>query len=170
MELSSQLAAQAGAKNNSRALATMKHSQNARHVDPDIRRQLPRATSCCRVRQRFRSRFVVGRCWLYGEAKQPPATADSLIQHLEIDVHRLTRKIAFEVQHTLLLIESWRFDAHEKDKRDWSDSIGSSSAVPGAYIASSIPRQRYVFVRGQGASPYRATANTRKRRWRPPQI
>ena len=53
----------------------------------------------------------------------------------------------------------------EKDKRDWSHSIGSSSAVRGAYIASS----KFVFVRGQGASPYRATANTRERCWRPPQ-
>ena len=33
------------------------------------------------------------------------------------------------------------------------------------YIASS----KFVFVRGQGASPYRATANARERCWRPPQ-
>ena len=53
----------------------------------------------------------------------------------------------------------------KKDKRDWSHSISSSSAVRGAYIASS----KFVFVRGQGASPCRATANTRKRCWRSPQ-
>ena len=45
-----------------------------------------------------------------------------------------------------------RRNAHEKDKRDWSDSIGSNRAVRGAYIRSSIARQRYVFVHGQGAS------------------
>jgi hypothetical protein len=58
----------------------------------------------------------------------------------------------------------------EKDKRDWSHFSGSSSALRSAYIAASIPRQRFVIVRRQGASPYRATANTRERCWRPPQI
>src|SRR6476661_1219280 len=56
-------------------------------------------------------------------------------------------------------------NADEKDKRDWSHSIGSSSAVRGPYIASS----KFVFVRGQGASPYRATANARERCGRSPQ-
>jgi hypothetical protein len=60
-------------------------------------------------------------------------------------------------------------ECDEKDKRDWSHSSGSSSAVRSAYIASAIPRQRFVIVRRQGASRYRATANTRERCWRPPQ-
>ena len=61
-------------------------------------------------------------------------------------------------------------NAHEKVKRNWSDTIGSNRAIRGAHIASSIPRQRYVFVRGRGASPCRATAITREHCWRPPQI
>jgi len=40
----------------------------------------------------------------------------------------------------------------EKDKRNCSNSSGSSSAVRSAYIASSSPRQRLVIVCGQGAS------------------
>ena len=48
-------------------------------------------------------------------------------------------------------------------------SSGSSSAVRSAYIAASIPRQRFVIVRRQGASAYRATANTREHCWRQPQ-
>ena len=47
--------------------------------------------------------------------------------------------------------------------------VGSSSAVRSACIASSIPRQRFVIVRRQGGSRYRATANTREHCWRPPQ-
>jgi len=54
---------------------------------------------------------------------------------------------------------------NEKVERDWSHSIGSSSAVRGTYIASS----KFVFVHGQGPSPCWATANTRERRWRSPQ-
>ena len=57
----------------------------------------------------------------------------------------------------------------KKDKRDWSHASGSSSVVRDAYIASSVPRQRFVIVRRQGGSRYRATANTRKRCWRSPQ-
>ena len=60
-------------------------------------------------------------------------------------------------------------ECDEKDKRDWSHSSGSSSAVRSAHIASAIPRQRFVIVGRQGASRYRATANTRERCWRPPQ-
>ena len=47
--------------------------------------------------------------------------------------------------------------------------VGAAVLCASAYIAASIPRQRFVFVRRQGASPYRATANTRERCWRPPQ-
>jgi hypothetical protein len=57
----------------------------------------------------------------------------------------------------------------EKEKRDWSRFSGSSSAVRSTYINSFIPRQRFDIVGRQGASPYRATANTRERCRRPPQ-
>src|SRR4026208_670428 len=60
-------------------------------------------------------------------------------------------------------------ECDEKDKRDWRHSSGRSSPVRSAYIASAIPRQRFDIVGRQGASPYRATTNTRERCWRPPQ-
>jgi len=34
-----------------------------------------------------------------------PAPGNRLVQHLEIDLHRFARKIAFEMQHALLLAE-----------------------------------------------------------------
>ena len=44
----------------------------------------------------------------------------------------------------------------KKDKCDWSHFSGSSNACARAYIASAIPRQRFVIVRRQGGSRCRA--------------
>ena len=43
---------------------------------------------------------------------------DRLIQHLEIDLHRLARKVALETQHALGLIEPWRLRQLRRDDAD----------------------------------------------------
>ena len=45
------------------------------------------------------------RSLLYRQSEQTPTAVDGLIQHLEIDLHRLTREVALEMQHPLLLVE-----------------------------------------------------------------
>jgi hypothetical protein len=64
------------------------------------RRRLAAPTPACRAAPR---------------TEQAPAAADRLIQHFEIDLHRLAREITFEMQHALLLIERRRLGQLRRD-------------------------------------------------------